>query len=370
MALSFVIKEPININWNDFSIESPKNFNGTCYIYVDSSTTDVQSDMQKLSQIKNIGGLETIVISSNDFRIAQYFDVLMKDCECKKNFDLLNDFEIKNRNEIDFSALHYNEVTIPFDYLMYGISTNGINSYNLINLKRENIISVDSNQQKNYPDLINKVNDIVDEIFGELPIEQLDDIDKSVLVSNWIQKKVQFIEGKVSRVGNKRFVCDDFNASNDKEDIMTIINESFGVCNGIAKLSVALLTHPKIQCQCNMAFSPGHAYFTQSIDGKLYVVDNTWCITRNPNHIDGSLKSGSFSDEYLLIGKDKINENETTLSYHTRTGIFSGTIAEQGIPRERIKQSIDKLKALGIEFDYTEPPIFIQHEESKDKTYE
>lgn len=294
----------------------------------------------------------------------------MREFEGKKEFNLLNDLEIKNRQGIDFSTLNYDEVTVPFDYLMHGISQEKINKYNLINFKRGNIVTVDFNQQKNYPELVEKINHITDEILEGLPVEKLNDIDKSVLVSNWIQKHIQFIEGKVSNVGNKKFICENLTENEDKEDIMTVITKKYGVCNGIAKLSAALLNSPKMNCVCNIAYSPGHAYCTQNIDGELCIIDNTWCITRNPNHIDGSLKAGSFSDEYLLIGEDKVNENENTLFYHTRIGIYKGAISKKGIPRERIKQSVEKLKTLGVEFSYTEPPIFIQYEEVNDKAYE
>lgn len=254
-----------------------------------------------------------------------------------------------------------------FDYIMYGINPNGITAYNLVNLKRDNIVTIGRNQQKAYPNIQDRVNGIIDEIFGQLPMEQLDEIDKNVLVSNWIQRYIQFIDGKISNSGGKRFICDDFNATDDREDIMTILDKHFGVCNGIAKLFVALLSNPRVGCKCNMAHSPGHAYFTQIIGDFPYVTDNTWCITRNPQHANGCLKSSSFSDEYILIGQDKINEDEDTLFHHTRDGIFKGTIFEHGIPRDRIKQSIEKLRALGVDFSYDEPPVFIQHEEVKEK---
>ena len=360
------INKGLSINWNNFSIELPENFSGTCYIYIDGLNGDSQQDLEKIARIKSIPGLQELVISSNDFRVAEYFNVLLKDFNIKKHFDLLNDLEIKDRAEIDFSKLSFDEATIPFDYIMYGINRNGITAYNLVNLKRDNIVTVDSNQQKAYPNIQDRVNGIIDEIFGQLPMEQLDEIDKNVLVSNWIQRYIQFIEGKVSTSRGKRFICDNYKSTDDTEDIMTILDKHFGVCNGIAKLSVALLSNPRVCCKCNMAHSPGHAYFTQIIDGVPYITDNTWCITRNQHHVDESLKASSFSYEYILIGRDKISEDEDTLFHHTRDGIFKGTIPENGISRERVKQSVEKLKNLGVTFNYDEPLIFIQQEEVKE----
>lgn len=354
-----------DINWNEFSIEIPENFSGTLHIYVDTLNGDTQADVEKISKIKSVPGIKEVVISSNDFRVAKYFDVLLKGFNVTKKFDLLNDLEIKDRSEIDFSKLGFDEVTIPFDYIMYGIQPIGITEYNTSNFRRNNIVTTDTNRQKAYPNIVECVNSIIDEIFGQIPMEQLDDIDKSILVSNWIQRKIQFIEGKISKAGGKQFICDEYNATDDREDIMTVLDKHFGVCNGIAKLSVALLSNPKVGCRCNIARSPGHVYFTQIIGDEIYVTDNTWCITRNPNHIDENLKAASFSDEYLLIGEDKINEDEVTLFYHTQEGIFKGSISKGGISKERIHQAIEKLKTFGVSFDYDEPPIFIQHEEVK-----
>lgn len=361
------------INWNNFPIEIPKNSSKECcYIYVDGLNGDSQQDLEKISKIiKSIPGLKQLRISSNDFRVAEYFNVLLKNFNIEKYFDLLNDFEFKDRSEIDFSALSFDESTIPFDYIMYGVDPNGITKYNLQTEKQDNIVKIlPQHSQKKYLNIQDKINCIIDEIFGQLPMEQLDEIDKNVLVSNWIQRYIQFIAGKVSEVGSKEFICDDFKANDDTGDIMTIIDKHFGVCDGIAKLSVALLSNPRVNCKCNLSYCyyyDAHAFFTQLIDGVPYITDNTWCITRNPHHVGESLKASSFSDEYILIGQDKISEDEDTLKHHTRTGLFKGTIPENGIPRERINQSIEKLKNLGVTFSYDEPPIFIQHEEVKEK---
>lgn len=63
-----------------------------------------------------------------------------------------------------------------------------------------------------------------------------------------------------------------------------------------------------------------HTYFVQVIDGKQYVVDNTWGITRNSNKMGEALKAKSFSDEYLLIGNDKLNESEDIRKHHISYG--------------------------------------------------
>ena len=96
------INKGLSINWNNFSIELPENFSGTCHIYIDGLNGDSQQDLEKIARIKSISGLQMLVISSNDFRVAEYFNVLLKNFNIKKHFDLLNDLEIKDRAEIKF----------------------------------------------------------------------------------------------------------------------------------------------------------------------------------------------------------------------------------------------------------------------------
>ena len=126
-------------------------------------------------------------------------------------------------------------------------------------------------------------------------------------------------------------------------------------------LSVALLNNPRVNCQCHIVSCPGHMYFVQTIDGKQYGVDNTWGITRNPNKMGEALKAREFSYEYLLIGNDKLNESENTRRYHTSRGYHKFEIEDCGISRDRIQQSVEKLKSLGVEFSYDEPPVLRQY---------
>ena len=57
---------------------------------------------------------------------------------------------------------------------------------------------------------------------------------------------------------------------------------------------------------------------SHNIDGKNYYVDNTWCITRNPNKYEDILKATEFTDKYLLFGSDtanKIGNHDDLVSY-------------------------------------------------------
>lgn len=368
------ITYPMYINWNEFEQSTiPENFTGECRIYVDKLTGDIDEELRKIRKLQSIPGLKEIRIYSKDFRIAEYFDTALKIFQTKKAFHLLNDYEMSNRSNIDFSHMNYYEVYVPLDYMMHMPNSNV--TYYTDNEVREGncIISGRADNRKSHQELPNMINGIVDEIFGKLPMEELDDVDKSVLVSNWIQRKMQFIEGRKSWVQGKKYICDEFNFNNgDVHDMLTAIQHNYGVCSAFAGLSVALLNNPRVNCKCNLVFSMegGHTYFVQHVDGKQYVVDNTWGITRNPNKMGEALKAKSFSDEYLLIGNDKLNENEDIRIHHISYGCHKYEIADESISRERILQSIEKLKGFGVNFSYDDDqPAVSQHIEDDKINY-
>lgn len=360
---------PIRISWNEFeNLVIPDNFSGTCEIYVDRLSGDIAADVWKIKKLQSIPNLQEVRISSQDFKVAEYFETALKTLQVYKEFDLLNDYEMKSRDGIDFSNLSYNAVTVPFDYMMH-MPNSRISRYTNHEVRDGNsIFSGRSDVQNNYPELPNLVNSIVDEIFDGLPMEELDDIDKSVLVSNWIQKNMQYVIGKDSYAAGKKYVCDEVAGQDIKSnDMLTVIKHHYGICTSFAKLSVALLNNPKVNCNCHVVYSQvgAHTYMVQVIDNKEYLVDNTWAITRNPNKIRGCLKAKSFSDAFLLIGNDKMNENEDIRTHHISYGEHEYKIEDKGISRERIKMSVEKLKGMGVEFTYNTLPVFEQYVEDE-----
>lgn len=358
-------KSPININWNEFeNIDIPEEFSGECRIYVDELTGDIEEDLRKIKELQSIQGLNEIIVNSKDFKVAAYFETVLKAFQVKKGFNLLNDYEMKSRGDIDFSHMTYGEVRVPFDYMVHMPNSNVYEYTNHETSEGNCILAGLSDTQRNYQELPNMINSIIDEIFDGLPMEELNEIDKSVLVANWIQKKMQFVDGKESKVQGKKYICNEFTAQNgSKFDMLTAIKHNYGVCTAFSKLSVALLNNPRVNCQCHLVYSKtgGHTYFVQVIDGKQYVVDNTWGITRNPDKMGEALKAKSFSNEYLLIGNDKLNESEDIRTHHISYGCHEYKIEDKGIGRDVIQKSVEKLKGLGVEFSYDDPPVLKQY---------
>ena len=349
---------------SDFNTNLPENFSGTLNIIIDSDWKSLTND--KVEMIKNVPGLKEVVIFSNDFEAIKEIDKLLIGIDQYKKGELLNDYKFIDRSYIDISKTNYNDVIIPFDYIMYGIKKNNINLstasyYNGRPHSTPLVIDYDLDELR---DIVSKT---VDEIFGNLDMQALDDIDKSVLISNYIQKHMQYIDTNESTIQDNIYYCDSY-PNYDTADVYNVINNHYGVCDGFAQLTCLLLNHPLVGCKSNLITVRGHVYCNQQIDGKYYVLDNTWCITRNPSKFNECLKATEFCDDYLLIGKDKISENESTLNSHTPYDDYFANIEEESIPRSRIQQSIEKLQAMGVDFSYDIEPAFKQYTNVNNKT--
>lgn len=148
------IKSPININWNKFeNIDIPEDFSGVCRIYVEELTGDIEEDIRKIKKLQSIQGLNEISVNSKDFRVAEYFDTVLKALKVKKEFNLLNDYEMKSRGDIDFSHMTYDKVRVPFDYMMRVLNSN-VFEYTNHEIKEENCILAGlSDLQRNYQEL-------------------------------------------------------------------------------------------------------------------------------------------------------------------------------------------------------------------------
>ena len=136
-----------------------------------------------------------------------------------------------------------------------------------------------------------------------------------------------------------------------------------GQCQAIAKLTTLLLNNPRMNVNCRIARTGGngHSFNIVSLeDGQQYIIDNTWCITRNPNRHETYLRTKSFSDCNLLIGERQISGD----SHHKHN--LDGNIAEDEFSRDEIQKSIRKLEELGISFEYGHTPPLIP----QNKVYE
>lgn len=342
---------PQYINWNSFNIE---NIDGSIVIiYAHDLERDAQRDIEKANILKNMPNLTTLTICSTDFNIGIYMSELLKDVPVSKGFDLIDDFEMRDRSEVVSARLAKGTriSSIPNSYIQWGAKSKML-KYGFHYIDGVPISLRDSADMPScYPseDALVEIDKIISE-FSKIPNLTL--IDKVVLVANYLQRHVQFVSGEISEAVDGKYKCEDY--SYEKyggiDTVDNVLFDKIGKCNCISRTMMLMLNNPKMNVNCRIASTFDHSFCTIYDDesGELYCVDPTWCISRNPNRFDGTLKSSKFCDEYLMIGKDKL----ATMNHHDNKNVLQQEFAKNSMDRNLIQQSIQKLKAYGIEFAY------------------
>jgi len=344
---------PQYIDWNSFNIE---NINGsTVIIYAHDLEKDVQKDIEKANILKSMPNLTTLTICSTDFNVGIYMSELLKDVPVAKGFDLIDDFKTKDRSDVIPTRLAKGTriSSIPNSYIQWG-AKNKMLKYGFHYIDGVPISLRDSADMPRYYPSEDALAEIDKVISGFSKIPDLTLIDKVVLVSNYLQRHVQFVSGKISEAVDGKYKCEDY--SYEKyggiDTVDNVLFDRIGKCNCISRTMMLMLNNPKMNVNCRIASTFDHSFCTIYDDesGELYCVDPTWCISRNPNRFAETLKASKFCDEYLMIGKDKL----ATMSHHDNKNVLQQEFAENSIDRNLIQQSVEKLKGYGIEFEYPE----------------
>ena len=247
--------------------------------------------------------LQIITVNSDDFNVGIYMGELLKDLPLVKDFHLLDDFQNRDRSYIQANALPKGMRfrSIPNSYIQWGANKKNLN----YGFQRINNIPV-----------------------------------------------VQFVSGRVSHTIDGNYECKDYSYEKygGVDSVNNVIFDKIGKCNCISRTMMLMLNNPRINVNCRIANAPGHSYCSVYDDetGELYCVDPTWCISRNPNRFKDTLKASRFSDEFILIGQDKLS----TMDFHNTSNVLQKSFAQKSIDRELILQSVEKLKGYGISFDY------------------
>lgn len=345
------INIPEYVDWDSFEIKDMEATQVT--IYVHNLKKDATGDIAKIKILESMNNLENLTICSDDFNVGIYMSELTKNIQGTKEFNLLDDFENKDRSYIDATkiAKGIRFRTMPNSYIQWNGNKKNLN-YGFKMIEGCAVVQFDTaDASYSYPseEALKEIDRIINQ-FMEIPDLTL--VDKVVLVSNYLQQNVQFVEGKISYASDGEYVCEDY--SYEKYDgvntVDNVLFDKIGKCNCISRTMMLMLNNPKMNVNCRIANAEGHAYCSiyDEETGELYCIDPTWCISRNPNRFEGTLKASQFSDEYLLIGEDKLS----TMSHHETLNVLQKPFAKTSMDRGRIRQSIQKLQQYGISFEY------------------
>lgn len=330
-------------NWDEINAEDLKNVNYLT-IYVDEMDKDIKESVRKIEILKSLSNLKSIQIRSKKPKYITYFDTLLKELSVSKTALLIDDFKNKDRSNIIFEGLNYEKIGVPPEYSQWGIQ------FKHYRVPIDSIVVNEDDFEKQNMDILEK------EIDEWVKIPDLTLVDKVVLVANYLQRNMQYVEGEVSDAKGKKYIAKGILESNygNYRSVTTMLKYHIGHCQAFSKIAMLMLNNPKMNVNCRLMGAPGHAYNIIYDDEKAYGLDTTLGVTRNPNRVEGNLKATEFYDEFVLFGQKELQEMNQPVDHHTPELPLKIPLQTTQLSREEIRKSREKLERYGIEFIYPE----------------
>ena len=329
--------------------EELKN-NRFCIIYIDNDKLFFDND-DLFKKILKLGDYD--YICSKNIQVLERVESILESDNFKNNYYLclMDDFLIKDRSYINPDIFTKSTLVVPLTYTFWDF-----------NLQDKQKIACCYNNNRFGPiscsglpfltkDQLDKLNNLINVIANHYG--SCTDIEKVILISNYLQRHVQFVDtNNVSSSLNRTYITDshDIKVGNNVYDPINVLFNHYGVCEGIANASSILLNNPLMNVNVGAVVGSGHCWNYVLIDGKYYYFDNTWAITRNPNQFSESLKANSFDSSFLLFGDDTAKD----IKNHNPESIIPN-IEQDDFEQKVIKDKQKKLARTYSFSDYDEP---------------
>lgn len=324
--------------------------NGYSGIYIDDFEL-LKNNFDLFQRIVDLKNIDKFY--SKDYKALIYIEENLKDY-ANIRLSLIDDFENRDRSYLEPRRFEKSELEIPFSYLMWNIDIEDRQKMSLYNY-----ITNDKMWNSNSYDYVTleelkRIKELV--ITLSEKYKDLSDIEKTILISNYIQNTVQYVDdNNVSEASDGVYITDSNGIIVDGSKTGNAYNalfNGFGKCNAIAHATTILLNNPYMDVNVRGIYGNGHVWNVVEIDGKRYFVDNTWCITRNKDRYTESLKARSFSDDYLFFGTDTASR----IGHHNLE-TYCPTVQKDDMDREKLL--IIRNGLLSIEdFDHYNKPVF------------
>ena len=290
---------------------------------------------------------------AKDYEILKFIEEYLNDYT-DNTLSLIDDYENKDRSYLNLKEFEKTKIEVPLNHLFWNAVANEIQSISFYT----NPFIHNPYNSNGYKEItlenLKKIKEIINELASKYA--NFSDLEKTILISNYLQNKVQFIAGNnISESISGTYITDSKGRDISFLEVSTpesVLFNNYGICNGISLATEVLLNNDKMNVNVRTISGLGHAWNVIKINVKYYYADNTWNITRNSNRYEESLKAKSFSDDYLLFGND---DYDNIISHMPLS--FSPLIADKSISKEKISRVRKRLSKI-VAFDNYDKPIF------------
>lgn len=325
-------------------------------ITVDYQTlTDYFDDFLKIIKILKEEG--TTVINCESYECIKYLNQNYKD-RFPMIINVLDDYQNKDRSDINLKELDKTIITVPIAHIMWGIDFDKLVYINSVTVDK-NAIYYNGNKELSLEDL-KKIKEVVE----TLKEENLTEAQKLLVVAAYLQRNVQYVDNTPSiEIDGITYTLDDTSLTSEILDqevglVETVINKHYGLCMGISNAATILLNNPQMNIDARTIVNKSHAWNIVKIDGKYYYSDNTWAITRNPNQVENAILSSSFNSEFLLFGQRDIE----AMKGHSHILSTNPNLKNVSYGNYRLEKVIKKSKQL-VSGHYSKKPVLSMHKE-------
>lgn len=300
-------------------------------------------------------------VSCHDYECLRFIENELRDC-VGVQLVLADDFQNRDRSYINIDEFEKTGILIPMTYSTWDVQSSKdipVAAYysNFGNYQPMGIAQF----PKVSREFLSKLNDVIGEVATQW--KGYTDLDKVILISNYLQDRVQFVADNNISEGQKGIYVTDSNGIAVNRNVhspATVLFQQFGVCEGIANATTLLLNNPIVNVNARSVFGSSHVWNIVFVDGQFYFTDNTWSITRNESQYPESLKAKDFTSEYLLLGSKKMEE----LGHHEAVTILPSFSGED-YPRKKIEER-QKVLSKQFRFHNYSQPIFESHLKNND----
>ncbi len=327
----------------------------TLFLSIIISKDDLDLDMSKLLEFIQKG----VTIKCLDYDSLMFVDGLLDEKVGNKVF-LVDDGLKKSREDIDLTKLKNINAIVPLTYLLWGLKFNGtVDTYcfKFVNPNTGDFNYASSNGNENLSlENLKKIKETILMLSKQNPKT---DLDKVLLVSDFIQSKTQYVFDVESESGRGVFVTPDFQEYKDLYKrtglIETLNNEQYGLCMGIANYSTVLLNNALFDTEAESVFGSSHAWNKVLIDGKYYYFDNTWNITRSDDYHEDGLITLSFQKKYMLFG----TKTADSIGHHQAQSL---SVYNNGVMSE---EDYNRVMDYASKFSYNQKPVYKSYKKTK-----
>lgn len=257
---------------------------------------------------------------------------------------LIDDFQNKDRSYINLNEFRNLTLVIPIAYATWGVKfTDEMEVYSIIKKIDDFLIGLKSNKvcSKITHHNLNEIERIAC-VIANTP--NLTELERLIVIANYIQEHCQFVEGPETEGPEGIFVVE-----NPPEDIKakaclfeSVLFHGFGLCASIAEAMTLLCNNPFVNLNARNVYTNNHLFNTIQINGSYYYLDNTFNIACG-NTLPHAIKLKEFCSNYLLFGTETVD----TL-HHSVNSFLAFKIEKRDFPREYLKANAEYLEDCGL----------------------